>query len=106
MQLHQIKAGIQTESELTHGNRLSEVVFELGTIAPRVLTQVIRKPYLRRVVLDLKEMCVPVTFLSAQVLPVFADDLTLEDPSARIVAIKLLGEYYRKSLVLAACAVP
>jgi hypothetical protein len=39
-QLHQVKAGFATESELTSSNRLSEVVFELGSVAPRVLTQV------------------------------------------------------------------
>jgi hypothetical protein len=28
---------------------------------------------------------------SFQVLPAYADDLTLEEPSSRIIAIKLLG---------------
>jgi hypothetical protein len=39
-QLQQVKAGFQTGSELTQGDRLAEAIFELGTIAPRVLTQV------------------------------------------------------------------
>jgi len=66
-ELHQVKAGFNTESELTQGTRLSEVVFELGHVAPRVLTQV---------------------------LPAYADDLTVENPDSRIIAIKLLGALF------------
>eukprot|EP00960_Hanusia_phi_P067794 766704-Hanusia_phi.AAC.2 len=36
----QIKAGFQIESELANGERLAEAVYELSTVAPRVLTQV------------------------------------------------------------------
>jgi hypothetical protein len=38
--LSQVKAGLLLESELTNGERLSEAVYELSSIAPRVLTQV------------------------------------------------------------------
>jgi hypothetical protein len=38
--LPQVKAGMLLESELTNGERLSEAVYELSSIAPRVLTQV------------------------------------------------------------------
>lgn len=66
-ELHQVKAGFNSESELTQGSRLSEVVFELGQVAPRVLTQV---------------------------LPAIADDLTVESAEARIISIKLLGALF------------
>mmetsp|Transcript_29116 Transcript_29116/g.76383 ORF Transcript_29116/g.76383 Transcript_29116/m.76383 type:complete len:1523 (-) Transcript_29116:320-4888(-) len=65
--IHQVKAGLHLESELSNDERLAQAVFELSSIAPRVLTQI---------------------------LPAYAEDLVVDDQSVRIKAVKLLGAVF------------